>query len=511
MFSSDGTRLLTASFDGTVKDARASATFLQLKGNAERFLRLAYSPDGTRLLTVSHQTAMIWNAHTGTSLLELKGDTEGTQAVALGPPAASGMCSVVFSPDGTRVAMGGEHGTARIWDAHKGVPLLDLKGHTDLVASLAFSPNGTRVATGSWGKTAKIWDARTGALLQEFDGRSYRYGSVSGVGFSRDGKRLGVLLQSSEVKVWDLATSREISAGGDDFDFSPRTMSPDGRSFVFTDEEGVKIVDLVPSPAEREYRSLWTRPRPDLHREEYLKAMRAKDTFAAAFHLSRAGPPDAQLHVDLGTVLEEIKEPDAAIAEYRLAIKLEPQLVLAHKKLGLACALKDDWEAALAAYHQIKILDPENVEVPLVLGRRGRPALTARLLADAFAAKPMLTDDVRNWIRYEAACFAALAANGKKDADKLGETDRAHWRKQALDWLRAELKAHEKQVQSGQAADRAFVQERLKHWQSDSDLVGIRDKEAIVKLPAEEQEACRELWTEVEALLGRSLSKGPLP
>jgi hypothetical protein len=37
-------------------------------------------------------------------------------------------------------------------------------------------------------------------------------------------------------------------------------------------------------------------------------------------------------------------------------------------------------------------------------------------------------------------------------------------------------------------------------WQRDSDLIGLRDQEALAKLPADEREACQKLWAGVESL-----------
>jgi hypothetical protein len=45
------------------------------------------------------------------------------------------------------------------------------------------------------------------------------------------------------------------------------------------------------------------------------------------------------------------------------------------------------------------------------------------------------------------------------------------------------------------------VKKTLQDWQKDSDLAGIRDPDAVAKLPAEEQEACKKLWADVAALL----------
>ena len=72
---------------------------------------------------------------------------------------------------------------------------------------------------------------------------------------------------------------------------------------------------------------------------------------------------------------------------------------------------------------------------------------------------------------------------------------------QALDWLRAELAAHEKQLASGTPADRTFVKQRLTHWQKDADLAGIRDQTAWAMLNAQERETCQKLWADVEMLL----------
>jgi hypothetical protein len=44
------------------------------------------------------------------------------------------------------------------------------------------------------------------------------------------------------------------------------------------------------------------------------------------------------------------------------------------------------------------------------------------------------------------------------------------------------------------------MRQRLKHWQADDDLAGVRDKGALAKLPDEEQEAWHKLWAEVETL-----------
>ena len=90
----------------------------------------------------------------------------------------------------------------------------------------------------------------------------------------------------------------------------------------------------------------------------------------------------------------------------------------------------------------------------------------AGLYAAAFAADPKLADDLKAAHRYNAACYAALAAAGQgEDAAKLDDKEKTRLRKQALDWLRADLALRTKQLESGKPADRAEVQQTMRHWQ----------------------------------------------
>jgi hypothetical protein len=128
-----------------------------------------------------------------------------------------------------------------------------------------------------------------------------------------------------------------------------------------------------------------------------------------------------------------------------------------------------------------------------------------RLYAAAFAADPKLANDLGAEHRYTAACYAALAAAGQgEDAAKLDDKERTRLRQQARDWLRADLALRTRQLESGKPADRAAVQQALRHWQEDSDLIGLRDAAALAKLPAEERAACERFWSDVAALLKKA-------
>jgi formylglycine-generating enzyme required for sulfatase activity len=117
-------------------------------------------------------------------------------------------------------------------------------------------------------------------------------------------------------------------------------------------------------------------------------------------------------------------------------------------------------------------------------------------------ADPKLGDDRKAQHRYNAACAAALAATQQgKDEPPLDDAAKAKLRGQALEWLKAELSAWSKALESGPPQERTFILRALSYWQTDSDLAGIRDAAALAKLPPEEQKAFAKLWTDVAALM----------
>jgi WD40 repeat protein len=56
--------------------------------------------------------------------------------------------SVAYSPDGTKIISGSYDGTIKIWNANTGQCLKTLEGHSDRVLSVAYSPDGTKIISG---------------------------------------------------------------------------------------------------------------------------------------------------------------------------------------------------------------------------------------------------------------------------------------------------------------------------------------------------------------------------
>ena len=134
----------------------------------------------------------------------------------------------------------------------------------------------------------------------------------------------------------------------------------------------------------------------------------------------------------------------------------------------------------------------ETLEFADLAVRTKQFAPSVRLYVAAFQAEPKLAEDMRAAIRYNAACAAALAGDFKGD-DKppLGEPEKARWRKQAIEWLKADLAHWNKQAEAGKPEAKGLVKQQLEHWKEDTDLASIRDEAAVKGLPEDEQKDCR--------------------
>jgi serine/threonine-protein kinase len=215
-----------------------------------------------------------------------------------------------------------------------------------------------------------------------------------------------------------------------------------------------------------------------------------------------------------------------AMAQHRQGRKEEARHTLA------AAVVAYDWGAALAdnpetwmchvlrreaeglilpnlpAFLDGKYQPQENDERLAFLGAcqfTNRTRATAGLYADAFAAAPPLADDLGAGHRYNAARAAALAGCGRgADATGLGEGEQKRWRDQARQWLRAELAARGRALDSDPTAARWGVHEALTRWRQEPDLACVRDPGELNELAADERKEYLALWADVAAVLART-------
>jgi WD40 repeat protein len=290
VFNAAGTRVLTISEKGKARlwDAASGKEVVAAPGTddvregpftADAGRIIAFSPERTRVIAPSGETARIWDIPNRREIAVLSGHRGGA-------------LRAMFSPDGARVVTVSPLGTARVWDAADGRPIVDLReedscaywapricasrvepprqkecvaeflsnlesetrlgecspGYNGIVSAL-FSPDGTRILTLSEHEAAaRVWDAATGQSIAAIP--RYHQSGIARASFSPDGRRI---LTSAKydptVRMWDAATGRLVTKlrGRPALSGAPLAVfSPDGSRIVTaTDDRALRVWDTA--------------------------------------------------------------------------------------------------------------------------------------------------------------------------------------------------------------------------------------------------------------------------
>jgi len=155
---------------------------------------MAFSSDGTKLIVgYDNGTARLWEKHDSTYVI-LEGHTDIINSVA-------------FSPDGTKILTTSSDGTARLWN-YSGTQITVLKGHQDEIYFGAFSLDGSEIFTGSIDGTIKAWNIAA-LQFEEITGNN----DIMSVAFSPNGKKIITGLAPNGVRLWNLDTKEGLSLG----------------------------------------------------------------------------------------------------------------------------------------------------------------------------------------------------------------------------------------------------------------------------------------------------------
>ena len=168
-FSHDNRFLASGDMEGNVRiwSMRDGERLHALKAHDGAVSCVSFSPDDQRLVTVSHawlddmmlreNRFKLWDIAAGKVMLDLDTEPHGNDD------------SFSFTPDGSRLLVGGAKGRVVIYDAADARPVGELVGHSGVIGAVAVSPDGERVATMDEKRVLRLWSLSERRELRSWD------------------------------------------------------------------------------------------------------------------------------------------------------------------------------------------------------------------------------------------------------------------------------------------------------------------------------------------------------
>ena len=231
-FSADGSTLVTGRGDTVrlwnVRERREIGP--TIVGVSDSHSQLALNADGSTLVISRDDTVRLW---------DVPGHHQIGNPIVVGQDPSDPVRAVSLTPDGGTLATGTATGAVQLWNVADQHAFADLApgepGYYGRlggpsVTAMAFSPDGTTLATaGRVGNAIRLWSVperrALGSALAGHDG------AVHAVAFSPDGKTLASASADSTVRLWDVRGRNRYTrlAAIDGGGVPSIAFSPDGR------------------------------------------------------------------------------------------------------------------------------------------------------------------------------------------------------------------------------------------------------------------------------------------
>lgn len=199
---------------------------------------VVWSPDGKRVAVVAvGQGVQIYNAATGKLLDTYPANSQASASVKTGATmlsGGSGAYATAWSPDGKLMATSffGSYGNSiQVWNTTTNKLVLNYTGNADVVGSVAWSPDGKYIVSSSWDGSTQVWNASTGHKIVVFEANPRELGQAA---WSPDGKTIA-FITGDQVNVVNPFTGKVLmthNGPGDQYGLTDLTWSPDGKSIA---------------------------------------------------------------------------------------------------------------------------------------------------------------------------------------------------------------------------------------------------------------------------------------
>ncbi|MEL7070687.1 MAG: caspase family protein [Cyanobacteria bacterium J06581_3] len=192
------TNLVKQQTIGTLQQATTLSTERnRLEGHSQTVSSVVYSPDGQRLASVSlDDTLKIWQAD-GTLI----------RSITTAPNASNYGKGIAFSLNSEWIAIAHIEGQVTLWNQTDTSPKRTIEAHSQLVTAVAFSPDGITLATAGRDGTIKLWNISNGALIRTLPGHT---GWTNAVSWSPNGKQIASGGEDKKLKVWDVESGQVL-------------------------------------------------------------------------------------------------------------------------------------------------------------------------------------------------------------------------------------------------------------------------------------------------------------
>jgi len=213
----------------------------RLLGHLEAVKSVAFNPAGVGLASGSRDGDLIlWDPRSESRIRRtITGVSAAADSIA------------AFSPDSKVLVSGNSDGTVSFWNVATAKLVAEpIACHSKKVTSLAFSPDGTILASGSEDQTVVLLDVGSRRRLGQLKGHR---GSVSYVGFSRDGRSLISSSQDGDTQSHYTVLFWNVPSGTGQRDaFSLTTnkalaFAPDSGHLAFVEGEEKVVLRAITS------------------------------------------------------------------------------------------------------------------------------------------------------------------------------------------------------------------------------------------------------------------------